>query len=516
MGPSAHLTTVFGLIVPANQDELFCLYFNRHQLEGYVGLTSFISIKRQTLAVIDRLLSAAVDSANSRPRLTMSMARQPYSGVQFVTINERPVDDISIEFFYKPHTLTALAAVVLLLLYNAFTRSDQSYQDNIWMGLKVVLSTFLVISMISFPNGPFTRPHPVIWRVVFGLSVFYLLSLQFLLFQSFADVKAILRWWDPVRLSRLQLEEKAYAVNCSQVDLARIWSDLDVFALGHFLGWAMKALLIRHSIICWYTSVTWEITEIFFTHLLPNFRECWWDAIVLDVLLCNGLGIWFGMFICRKLEMRHYHWESIKNIRGTGGKLKRAVLQLTPASWTKIQWMGPQFTLKRVMQVWLLVVIWQVTELNTFFIKHIFAIDTRHPLVYFRLTIICLITAPAIRQYYTYITDPDCKRLGTQCWVFCAVTLTEAILCVKFSRQLFAQTQLLSLCIWLVILLLGTVLCVYLCTVIARRAGITKEVTINGLVSKHYVDSSDENIIVYESNAKEKGRKLRRRQTVSN
>ena len=30
------------------------------------------------------------------------------------------------------------------------------------------------------------------------------------------------------------------------------------------------------------------------------------------MLLCNGLGIWLGMFICKRLEMRNYHWESIK------------------------------------------------------------------------------------------------------------------------------------------------------------------------------------------------------------
>ena len=48
-----------------------------------------------------------------------------------------------------------------------------------------------------------------------------------------------------------------------------------------------------------------------FAHLLPNFAECWWDALILDVLICNGVGIWFGMFICKQLEMRNYHWESI-------------------------------------------------------------------------------------------------------------------------------------------------------------------------------------------------------------
>lgn len=103
-----------------------------------------------------------------------------------------------------------------------------------------------------------------------------------------------------------------YATNCSDVTFKRVWSHMDIFALGHFLGWAMKALLIRHHIICWYISIAWEVTEIVFAHLLPNFQECWWDAIFLDVFLCNGLGIHFGLAICRWLEMRSFYWESIK------------------------------------------------------------------------------------------------------------------------------------------------------------------------------------------------------------
>lgn len=37
---------------------------------------------------------------------------------------------------------------------------------------------------------------------------------------------------------------------------------MDIFAVGHFLGWAMKALLIRHGILCWYISIAWELTEV--------------------------------------------------------------------------------------------------------------------------------------------------------------------------------------------------------------------------------------------------------------
>lgn len=55
-----------------------------------------------------------------------------------------------------------------------------------------------------------------------------------------------------------------------------------------------------------------EILQIFFSHLLPNFQECWWDALIMDVLLANGLGIALGMYVAKRLEMRQYHWESIR------------------------------------------------------------------------------------------------------------------------------------------------------------------------------------------------------------
>lgn len=63
--------------------------------------------------------------------------------------------------------------------------------------------------------------------------------------------------------------------------------------------------------ILWAISAMWEITEVQFAHLLPNFVECWWDALILDVIICNGIGIWVGLRICKLMEMREFKWVSI-------------------------------------------------------------------------------------------------------------------------------------------------------------------------------------------------------------
>lgn len=83
----------------------------------------------------------------------------------------------------------------------------------------------------------------------------------------------------------------------------------------------------------------------------------------------------------------------------------------------------------------------QTVELNTFFVKHIFPMPVAHPICVARILITGLMAAPATRQYYTYITDKQCKRLGSQAWVFVCITLSELILNIKFGLDLFSHTQ---------------------------------------------------------------------------
>lgn len=137
-----------------------------------------------------------------------------------------------------------------------------------------------------------------------------------------------------------------------------------------------------------------------------------------------------------------------------------------------------------------MVIFWQITELNTFFLKHIFEMPPSHPVVAIRLTFIGLIVAPSVRwvnsqfrffnancelmrlfyrrQYYIYVTDPRCKRLGTQCWVYCAIMICESVLCIKNARDLFERTQATNIILWLLIQMVISVLFVYGCILYHR------------------------------------------------
>ncbi|CAB1320548.1 unnamed protein product [Coregonus sp. 'balchen'] len=343
--------------------------------------------------------------------------------LHFQMINEQQVEDISINFFYKPHTLTLLTFTVASLMYFVFSRDDADVDNNFRVGFLLVVFFFLVISVLAFPNG---------------LSVLYFLFLVFLIFLNWAQVKRIMYWVDPnLRYATREADVMEYAVNCHMITWERILSHFDIFAFGHFAGW------------------------LFFMHLLPNFAECWWDQVILDILLCNGGGIWLGMTVCRFLEMRTYQWASIKDIHTTTGKLKRVVLQFTPASWTYVRWLDPKSSFQRVAGIYLFMILWQLTELNTFFLKHIFVFQASHALSWCRILLLGIITAPTVRQYYAYLTDTRCKRVGTQCWMFGAIAFLEALACVKFGQDVFSKTQARSVLQWLLCVAFITLLCLY-------------------------------------------------------
>ena len=65
-----------------------------------------------------------IQSDKLRADSMMEGKREVDNEDHFRFINEKGVDDISLEVFYKPHTITLLTLSILGLLYAAFTRLD--------------------------------------------------------------------------------------------------------------------------------------------------------------------------------------------------------------------------------------------------------------------------------------------------------------------------------------------------------------------------------------------------------
>ncbi|CAJ0841527.1 6905_t:CDS:2 [Entrophospora sp. SA101] len=308
-------------------------------------------------------------------------------------------NDPTVEFFYRPRTLSVLSAI----------------------GAMAGVGFFLLFAMLQFRDGPFIRPHPVIWRIVLGLGVLYQMFLVFLLFQNKRDARYIFATIDP-SLGR-PLPERSYADNC-ELTIENIKDQMDIFVVYHASGWFAKALVLRDYWFCWILSVMFEVMEYSLQHQLNNFAECWWDHWILDVIICNWAGLYLGMKTCEYFEMKGYSWRGIKQIPSLKGKMKRTVQQFTPHHWTKFEW----------------------------------GTTKKHPLNAYRFILLFFCAIPGTREAYQYLTDKDCKRLGPQAWLTIANIMTESVICFKFGRGEFPNPAPTSVIIFWTILISSLVI----------------------------------------------------------
>ncbi|GAW02675.1 phosphatidylserine synthase 2 [Lentinula edodes] len=343
---------------------------------------------------------------------------EPYTKI--VPFQER--HDTSVEFFYKPVTLSALGIGLVVLAYVATTQDVlEEGQDKRRVGAYAAIASFLTFSMIQFRDGPFIRPHPAFWRIILGLNLLYELALVFLLFQDLDSAREMMKYLDPDL--GVPLAEKSYAEDCALTPRA-IWNALDIFCIAHTLGWFGKAMILRDYWFCWILSIAFELAEYSLQHQLANFAECWWDHWILDVLLCNWLGTYLGMKVCQYLEVKY--------------SPKRVLSQFSPHDFTAFEW-GTATDFTHFFCVVLLLSVFLAAELNPFYLKTLLWMEPDHPFVIARLAFVFLWALPAVRELFQYISDPrKAVRMGQHVWLLLATIATELLVIKKWSKGMFA------------------------------------------------------------------------------
>ncbi|KAJ6508243.1 phosphatidyl serine synthase-domain-containing protein [Mycena sanguinolenta] len=344
--------------------------------------------------------------------------------------------DTSVEFFYKPITLTALAGLMVLLAYLAMSQDVLAEgKDKRRLGTYATLFCFLSFSMLQFRDGPFIRPHPAFWRAVLGVNLLYELALVFLVFQDLDSARTLLASLSPMFPTHAP-PEKSYAEDCA-FTVANLWGAIDIFCVAHALGWFGKAMILRDYWFCWILSIAFELAEYSLAHQLPNFNECWWDHWILDVLLCNWAGAYLGMRVCGYFEVKPYSWRGLRETRGLRSKARRVISQFSPHDFTAFKW-GTASSFTHYVAVVLLLAVFLAAELNPFYLKSLLWLEPEHPIVILRLAFIFLCALPAVRELYQYINDPRrAVRMGQHVWLLLATVLTELLVIFKWSKGQF-------------------------------------------------------------------------------
>lgn len=206
--------------------------------------------------------------------------------------------------------------------------------------------------------------------------------------------------------------------------------------------------------------------------MLPNFNECWWDSWVLDVLICNWIGIATGMWTVKYFKSKQYNWSGISQQPNLLAKAKRGILQFTPKTFDDFQWhvFG---TPKRFVQCFFPVIIILLFEVNHFFLKYELWVPPINPLNTYRLSLLFLLALPSIKvsfilssldeclvvfvyisltknmpnffplqEYYEFIESdsPDIfRKLGSFAWLGVAIAFVETMVVIKFGRGMFPQ-----------------------------------------------------------------------------
>eukprot|EP00485_Elphidium_margaritaceum_P008401 CAMPEP_0202693098 /NCGR_PEP_ID=MMETSP1385-20130828/7312_1 /ASSEMBLY_ACC=CAM_ASM_000861 /TAXON_ID=933848 /ORGANISM="Elphidium margaritaceum" /LENGTH=258 /DNA_ID=CAMNT_0049348737 /DNA_START=490 /DNA_END=1266 /DNA_ORIENTATION=+ len=222
---------------------------------------------------------------------------------------------------------------------------------------------------------------------------------------------------------------------------------MDRFVIAHFIGWFVKGLLIRHRLMLWCMSLMWELVELSTYYYIPNFAECWWDQWVLDFLICNGIGLEVGLIVCSYLEHKKYEWCELFDEKTVASKSCHFFKLFSPKSWVHVKWEAGSST-ARFLQLLVIMMLMQINEMDAFLLKLYLWIPSQHWWNGARLFLMALITIPAIRQYYFYVTDQNITRMGSQLFILILIIVLESILAYKTSPDDIPHAPLINRICW--------------------------------------------------------------------
>jgi len=200
-------------------------------------------------------------------------------------------------------------------------------------------------------------------------------------------------------------------------------------------------MIIRDTKIAWIVSLTFELIEISFRHWLENFWECWWDQLGLDLFGCNMFGIILGALTIDYFGVSRITWIYTKPKKsipkcGDSGMVQGAMDKLRPDVLTTYNWKMFE-NITRYSQV--MFYIWFILSVDSlnFFMKYVLWVPAESDILKIRVAIWAFSAIITSKEFFEYLDDPNCKRVGPFFWLSTFTVLIEYGIWFKFSRGMF-------------------------------------------------------------------------------
>ncbi|CAN0152971.1 unnamed protein product [Ascophyllum nodosum] len=340
----------------------------------------------------------------------------------------------NVEIIEKPRQMIVLFATIGVAIYLGFAQDKADREDSTRAATAGASFLFVVHCFLQCRDSLFVRPHPGAWRVVHAIGMLYLLAIAVLFYHTKDEARRLLAIFVPdVKGQVVSNFESAGPLDC-ELTFSAVLSQLrEVWFLAHLLGWWCKMCLFRDWGVCWVLSISFELLELSMGWLVPQFHECWWDSLIIDLLGANLLGMVLGLYTLRFLETRTFDW-SQKDGSGRLASSLRVLSKFSPFRWSKWRWQAFS-SFKRTAQVLVMMAVTMLLELNAFMLMNALEIPKNSNFNVIRITVLFFLGLLASNEFYEYCSNPHYDRLGQNAWLVLAIMQMEILLWVKFFPQ---------------------------------------------------------------------------------
>ena len=288
------------------------------------------------------------------------------------------------------------------------------------------------------------------YKLLQSLAIVYALNMLVWALMTPEMLKSFLNILDP-KLKNQNYEERNFSMDCRlytpenpKSKFANLTETIDIFVLGHLVGWLVKSLIFRNNIMAWTMSILFEIHEISLKHWLPNFNECWWDHLLLDLFGMNLLGILLGNLIQRKLKLEKFHWffdptdksEKLSYFSRFCYSFSHVKEYVQNHKWHFLA--RP----KCFLAVTYMLLLGSVVDLNWFFLKNALGLNPGQIFMALRIWIVGWFSLIVTYDFHKWIKRTGKKRrISVNVILGHLILLLEAIIFWKNKRQDFFDTE---------------------------------------------------------------------------